>query len=108
MLLTHTNLTRINSFLSAINYIFVSFDVLYYCLDENEQRLDALAHNYLEKIGIYYICTLCSQKCRDRSAAKLHLESKHFPTENGYSCDICGKQFNTKNAFNTHKSYQHK
>lgn len=77
-------------------------------LDPNELRLDVLAGNYLEKTGMYYNCTVCGHPCRDKFAAKLHLESKHFPTVNGYECEICSKTFNTKNAFKIHKSMEHR
>lgn len=77
-------------------------------LDPNELRLDVLAGNYLEKTGMYYNCTVCGQTCRDKFAAKLHLESKHFPTVDGYECEICSKTFNTKNAFKSHKSTEHR
>jgi len=77
--------------------------------DLNESRLDELAAEYLSRTDQgYYRCRVCSKDSKDKYAAKMHLESKHFPTINKYNCDLCGKCFNTKNAFNTHKSMIHK
>ncbi len=75
--------------------------------DPNETRLDELALNYLERDGLGYMCRVCSHFSRNKNGAKLHLESRHFPTDNGYKCEICAKTFNTKNAFKSHKSTSH-
>lgn len=91
----------------VFKFKYVSLSEKCIFLDSNEARLEVLARNYLDKQDNMYICTICSRSAKDRYAAKMHLESKHFPTEGAYSCDLCGKYFNTKNAYNTHKSYQH-
>ena len=74
----------------------------------NEPRLEELAQNYLVRDNYLYKCTICGKSAKDKYAAKMHLESKHFPTIDGYACEICRKLFNTKNAYNTHKTNLHK
>ena len=74
----------------------------------NEPRLEELARTHLTRDHLLYKCTICGRTAKDRYAMKMHLESKHFPTVDGYACDVCNKLFNTKNAFKTHKSNQHK
>lgn len=110
MLLSHISPRSIDKIVtfcmgSSLNMFLYLKNVFF--LDSNEARLEELARNYLDKQDNMYICTICSRSAKDRYAAKMHLESKHFPTEGAYSCDLCGKYFNTKNAYNTHKSYQH-
>lgn len=73
-----------------------------------EPRLEGLARTYLTREGVLYTCTICGKTGTHNHAMKMHLESKHFPTEGGYACDLCARVFNTKNAFKTHKSNQHK
>ena len=86
---------------NKINFIFINV------LELNEPRLEALAQTYLERQDGVNRCSLCGQAGKDRYAMKMHLESKHFPTEGGYACDMCDKLFNTKNAYKTHKSNSH-
>ena len=70
----------------------------------NEARLDELAQTYLLREDILYKCNLCGLTGKDKSDMKMHLESKHFPTDNGYACLLCKRMFNTKRAFKSHKS----
>ena len=70
-------------------------------------RLDSLAEQYLEDRDGQYACTVCGKLMDRRYTAKLHLESKHFPTDNGYQCDLCDKTFNTYSAIKNHKFTYH-
>jgi len=74
-----------------------------------EGRLDELASLYLTKLSEGgFVCSLCSKISRDLHAGKSHLDSKHFPSETGHSCDICGKHCKTKNALACHTSIYHR
>jgi len=74
-----------------------------------ESRLDELASLYLTKLSEGgFVCSLCSKVSRDLHAGKSHLDSKHFPSETGHSCDLCGKHCKTKNALACHTSIYHR
>jgi len=74
-----------------------------------EGRLDELASLYLTKLSEGgFLCSLCSKFSRDLHAGKSHLDSKHFPSETGYSCDHCAKHCKTKNALACHMSIYHR
>ena len=71
-------------------------------------RLDALAAQYLIEVNPHtFRCRVCGWIHKHRFAAKLHIESKHFPTESGYSCDLCYKLFNTFSALKSHNHSYH-
>jgi len=53
-------------------------------------------------------CGLCDYVSNRNAKVKNHLEAIHFPGSFVYSCDICGKTFNGRNAVGVHKSQVHK
>ena len=53
-------------------------------------------------------CTLCGKCFRDMYNAKLHIDSVHFPSVNGYNCDICHKQCKSKIALSSHFTRYHR
>lgn len=55
-----------------------------------------------------YECTICGAKNRLRPNVLNHVESVHFPGSFLYDCQICGKQFSSKNSRNVHVSRNHK
>ena len=55
-----------------------------------------------------WLCSLCGKVSRDVHAAKSHLDSKHFPSDNGYNCNLCDKHCKTKNALACHMSQYHR
>ena len=78
-------------------------------MDYYLQRLDVLANrNIKELANNNYSCSICGWIFKQRNDAKLHVESKHFPTDGGYVCDVCGKRTNTYNAYKTHMARNHK
>ena len=52
-----------------------------------------------------YRCTVCEKTQTDKTKMRLHLET-HL-TGLSYDCPICGKNFRSRNAFNTHISREH-
>ena len=77
-------------------------------LERLEARLDQLGHKYLEGGNGLYQCTVCMKTGKNRDAMKMHLESKHFPTDGAYECDFCDMVFNTKNSWKAHKNIAHR
>jgi len=74
-----------------------------------EGRLDELASMYLTKLSEGgFLCSLCNKISRDLHAGKSHLDSKHFPSVTGHSCELCGKHCKTKNALACHMSIYHR
>ena len=69
---------------------------------------DDLAAQYIAKDGSKYSCSLCGKVSRDVTDAKRHLESKHFPSDGGYECQICNSNFKTWNALSCHNSKYHR
>ena len=67
-----------------------------------------LADQYMTKENGIYICTICSKQLRDKEKARLHLDSCHFPPEEGYSCELCYQVVKTLKAMEYHKSKYHK
>ena len=65
--------------------------------------LDELVEQYTERNGMgKYCCKLCGKYLRDRTDAKRHIESKHFPTNGAYICPSCSKSLNTYSALKCH------
>ena len=56
-----------------------------------EERMEMLAVENLEKNEFMniYTCKICSRQFKRKFTAKLHVESKHFPSINGYYCKLC-------------------
>ena len=71
-------------------------------------RLDKLGAQYLTEENGAYKCIICERVCRQKFSAKLHVESKHFPTEKGYFCAQCIRHFNTFSALKNHNHLYHK
>ena len=55
-----------------------------------------------------YSCNLCEISTNDFTSMKFHMEAKHFPSCEGYTCDVCQKHCKTRHALSTHKSRYHK
>ena len=64
--------------------------------------LDDLATFHLTRAAQGYTCNVCQKWLRDKTDGKRHLESKHFPTNGGYMCPNCSRQFNTQNSMRMH------
>merc|ERR1712025_177888 len=52
-------------------------------------------------------CALCSFRSKIPALVKNHLEGIHFPGVFTYSCELCGKTFNGRNALGVHNSKVH-
>ena len=64
--------------------------------------------NYIEKISEgQFKCKICGLVSSQKVNQKRHVESKHFPGLFEYSCDQCGKEFNTKNKYSNHCMRDH-
>ena len=74
----------------------------------HEARLQMLAEQYLTKVNGSYLCSICSKNCRDKYNARLHLDTCHFPPEDGYSCEVCFQVVKNLKALIYHKSKYHK
>jgi len=75
----------------------------------NKERYEQLQDFIRSNIGAGNTCLICGKSCSKLHAAQYHIESahgKHFNVT--YSCEICFKQIDTKNAYITHKSRNHK
>ena len=73
-----------------------------------EVYLEELSKQFLVKEeGIFY-CTICGQSAKRKNDATLHVESKHFPSDKGYSCGLCDKRLNTYRAYKVHRQAYHK
>ena len=55
-----------------------------------------------------YSCNVCGKLSADLTKAKGHLEAKHFPSVEGYSCAVCQRWCRTKNALSIHMSREHR
>ena len=53
-------------------------------------------------------CTLCGKLFRDMFNAKMHLDSAHFPSANGYFCEICNKPSKSRSSLSKHYANYHK
>ena len=71
--------------------------------------LDQLAEKYLERgaPGGSFVCLICAKLCQDKTVGKYHLEAKHFPSEEGYFCDVCGKHLKSQNSLKCHLYQTH-
>ena len=71
--------------------------------------MEMLAVENLEKNEFMniYTCKICSGQFKRKYTAKLHVESKHFPSINGYYCQLCDKYFNTFSAIKSHNYLYH-
>jgi len=69
-------------------------------------------HKYVEnqiQAGVKgFVCTICGKFGNHKNNLLKHIESKHFPGTFLYKCPHCDKEVKTKNALNTHMSYDHK
>ena len=58
--------------------------------------------------GSTFECTLCSNfRAVRKGLVRNHLESIHFPGVFSYSCHLCNRQFQGRNALAVHKSAVH-
>ena len=73
-----------------------------------EERLQLLLEQYMTKGNGSYTCAVCGKISRDKYNAKLHLDSCHFPPDEGYSCEVCYQVVKTLKALNHHKAKCHK
>ena len=74
--------------------------------------LEDLAAKYLGRTqppgsGPSFQCLLCGKLCMDKTGGKYHLEAKHFPSDGGYFCDVCGKHLKSQNALKCHLYQTH-
>ena len=63
-----------------------------------------LGSQYMLEGNNVYTCSLCGLEFKKKRATKIHIEAKHFPTDKGYICHLCGKSSNSFNAYNAHMS----
>ena len=68
------------------------------------QSLEEATATHCHRVGDGYFCSLCGMTVKDLYAAKNHMEAKHYSSGESYSCEICHKQFATRNAYFCHKS----
>lgn len=55
-----------------------------------------------------YTCILCQKKYSQKSSARSHLETCHFPDMFVYSCHLCTNTFNSRNKHAIHMSTKHR
>ena len=84
----------------------MSKDIIF--LSGAEDRLEELGQQHLVKQAGGYQCNICGWIMKLRTNAKLHVESRHFPTLNGYYCELCRKYFNTLAAMKGHNVRCHR
>ena len=86
------------------------FDLFYYLgsVTTSLQYLDSLGAQHLVEEGNMFKCLICGWPFKQKINAKFHIESKHFPTVNGYHCELCNKYFNTYKAVIIHNNTYHK
>ena len=71
--------------------------------------IDELAKSYLSRNQDKSLsCSLCGKVSRDMYNAKRHLEDKHFRSDSGYKCQLCGVFCVTLNTLTSHMSRQHR
>ena len=58
-------------------------------------------------LGESFVCLICAKLCQDKTVGKYHLEAKHFPSEEGYFCDVCGKHLKSQNSLKCHLYQTH-
>ena len=83
--------------------------ILFYVLgDTRREVLDeyVLLENVDGRTG--FKCKLCGKINTHRYHTLNHVESVHFPSSFNYECNICGKQYNSKNSLNVHVSTKHR
>ena len=54
--------------------------------------------------GKGYYCTICSKSLPKRMEVRNHIESIHFPDIFCYQCNVCAKEFRSKNALKVHNA----
>ena len=81
--------------------------------DLNQERGDGFDLNqYIEKIneGVnfgQFNCNICGKVSERKDVLQKHVENKHFPGLFEYSCDQCGRKFNTMSKYNNHRFRHH-
>jgi len=70
----------------------------------NNYFLDA----HLELRQDMYTCLLCQKTYSQKSSARSHLETFHFPEKFVYSCHLCTSTFNSRNKHAIHMSTKHR
>jgi len=77
--------------------------------DGNKERYDQLQEFIRGNTGAGNVCLLCGKECTKLHAVQYHIESAHGKHFNvSYTCEVCNKHIDTKNAYITHKSRNHK
>ena len=90
-------------FVVFINFILTWNKIVEYC-----SVLDDLIESMLTRNSNQsYNCGSCSYTSIRKSHVKAHIEAKHIQTT-GFSCLLCGKLCNTRNALMIHKTRFHK
>jgi len=60
---------------------------------------------FISRVELGYNCDICAAFSHvSRSNVRNHVESKHFPNTFVYNCNVCGKQCNSRQALQQHKS----
>ena len=67
-------------------------------------NLDEVTVQNSDKTTEGYQCKLCLKNSKDFYAARNHMESKHFASSEGYTCDYCSRSLGTRKAYTNHKS----
>ena len=83
-------------------------DILYFCFSGQSmgiQDLDQYVKSFPNSKD--FQCGLCDFISNRAAKVKNHLEAIHFPGVYVYSCDLCDKTFNGRNAFGVHKTTVH-
>ena len=73
-------------------------------MQDPEDLYQFVAHQ-LEGKGYY--CTICSKSRPKRMEVWNHVESIHFPDTFCYQCNVCAKEFISKNALKVHNATVH-
>ena len=73
--------------------------------EANNSEVEKKFIELIVKENKMYRCTVCDKTQTDKTKMRLHLET-HL-TGLSYDCPTCGKNFRSRNAFNTHISREH-
>ena len=81
----------------------------YACYEDFNQEKDEFdLNNYISNFREgQFNCNICGHVSSRKGDLRKHVENKHFPGLFEYSCDQCGRKFNTMSKYNNHRFRHH-
>ena len=90
----------------TFNLVGLDYD---YDMIGTKMTLEEACEVYLKKVGpCRVVCTICGKESPALANARTHLEGKHLPPGQGYSCQLCMKFCTTRHALSCHMSRNHR